>query len=335
MTTRRSGWGRAARWVGLPVLVLVGGLASLQFLPSPAAPAALAEAEARVLSIVETPLEQRMVQAGEHRLNTVIVGDGTKPPLVMLHGHGGGLGVFAQNFDALAGAYTVYAVDLLGWGRSDRPPFTGESAADAQRWWVESLDAWRQTMGLEQITLLGHSMGGFVAGSYALAYPEHVAHLILVDPGGMSRPVQLQSGIYFNLPPQRIVRLAGPLGPALVGWGREVEVARAPYPENTLIDYYYQLSAAPASGEVAFRKLLGVREWAIPLLDEVERLAMPVTLIWGAQDELVSPENGVRGNALIPTSEFHLLPDAAHSPHSEQPARFHEILLTSPYRVTR
>ncbi|MBA3533217.1 MAG: alpha/beta fold hydrolase [Ardenticatenales bacterium] len=325
---RKLAWG-----VALPTVILAGFVGLLQLLPSPASPEALADAEARMLSVVKSPLRHQMVQAGSYQLHTVIIGDGSKPPLVMLHGHGGGLAVFAQNFDALAEGYTIYAVELLGWGRSDRPVFEGQTGAEAQAWWVESLEAWRQEMELDQFTLLGHSMGGFVAGSYALAYPEHVAHLILADPGGMSRDVHPKNGIYYNLPPQRIVRLAGPLGPALVSFGREMEVERSPYAEGTLTDYYYQISAAPASGEIAFRKLLGVTEWALPLLAEVEALPMPVTLIWGEGDELVSPENGVRAKELIRTSELIIIPDAAHSPYSETPQAFHDAILNSPFRI--
>jgi pimeloyl-ACP methyl ester carboxylesterase len=112
-------------------------------------------------------------------------------------------------------------------------------------------------------------------------------------------------------------------------------VQRSPYPESALTDYYYQLSAAPASGEMAFRKILGVTEWALPLLAEVEALPMPVTLIWGEGDELVEPANGVRANELIPTSELIIIPGAAHAPYSETPQQFHEAILNSQFRITR
>ncbi len=274
-----------------------------------------------------------MVPAGEVSLHTVIVGEGAKPPLVLLHGHGGGVGVFARNLDALSEHYTLYAVDLLGWGRSERPAFTGRTAEEARGWWVESLEAWRQTMGLEQITLLGHSMGGFVAASYALAHPAPVAHLILVDAGGMSRPVHPFNGVYYNLPPQRIVRLAGPLGPSLVRQARGMDATDTPYPTGALLDYYYQLSAAPGSGEVAFRKLLGVRAWALPLLDELGTLRVPTTLIWGEEDTLTTPDNAQRAHEIMPASELILIPNAGHAPFSDAPAPFHEAILNSPFRV--
>ncbi len=326
-------WNRIGAALGLSLALVAGALVVLQLLPSPASPEALEAAEARLLAGVNAPIEHRMVQAGDYRLHTIIVGDGSKPPLVMLHGHGGGAAVFAQNFDALSSAYTVYAVDLLGWGRSDRPAFTGQTAEEAQAWWVDSLDAWRQTMGLEQFTLLGHSMGGFVAASYALEHQEHLSHLILVDAGGMSRPVHPFNGIYYNLPPQRLVRLAGPLGPALLRAARGAEATQNPYPPDALMGYYYQLSAAPGSGDMAFRKLLGLNEWALPLLDEIERLQLPTTLIWGEEDTLTTPDNAVRAHELLPASELILIPGAGHAPYDSFPEQFNAAVLDSTYRA--
>lgn len=331
MSPKPSSAQAPSRWWSLP-LALVGAASLLPWLPSPASPAALAAAEAEVLKVVRAPMRHEMVLAGSHRLHTLIVGDGSKPPLVMLHGHGGGLAVYALNFDTLAAHYTLYALDLLGWGRSERPVFTGNTAQQAQQWWVDSVAAWRQALGLERFTLLGHSMGGFIATSYTLAHPATVSHLMLVDSAGMTRPVKLRNGLYFNLPPQRVVRLAGPLGPALVRTNRVEETGRGDFPGEVLTDYYYQLSAAPASGEVAFRKLLGIREWAIPLMDEAPRLTMPVTLIWGEQDELVSPDDARQLHARLPQSELFILPEAAHAPHSETPAAFHSALLGSRFR---
>lgn len=317
--------------LALMLLIVLAG-AVLHFWPSRASPEALAEADVRVLAVVQAPMEQYTVQAGSYALNTVRVGAGTKPPLVLLHGHGGGIGVFAQNYDTLATAYTVYAFDQLGWGRSPRPTAVPDTPEAVQAWWVESLEAWRQAVGLDHFTLLGHSLGGFVAASYALAHPDVVDHLILVDAAGITPPIDLGDGLYFHLTPQRVVRLAGPLGPGLVARARSEDAVQSPVPAASLAEYYYQLSAAPPSGETAFLNLITLRTWQRPLLDDLERLSMPVTLIWGAADDLAKPRNARLAHERLPQSELVLLPGIGHIPHSEAPDAFHQAILDSRFR---
>lgn len=108
-------------------------------------------------------------------INTVILNkDSKKIPLVMIHGMGSGIGLWVLNYQALAKNRPVYAFDTLGFGRSSRPKFK-KDPAEAEIEFVESIEAWRKEMKLEKFVLLGHSLGGFLATSYALKYPERFA----------------------------------------------------------------------------------------------------------------------------------------------------------------
>ena len=104
-------------------------------------------------------------------------------PLVLVHGFGGGVGLWAMNFDALSQNRTVYAFDVLGFGRSSRPQLSADPL-EAEEQFVDSIEKWRDKIGLEKFVLLGHSLGGFLASSYALKYPSRIKHLILADPWG-------------------------------------------------------------------------------------------------------------------------------------------------------
>lgn len=113
--------------------------------------------------------------------------------LVILHGYGAGLGFFYKNFEALSRAkgWQLYALDMLGMGRSSRPPFKikaqtrEKQITEAEDWFIDSLEEWRMKKKIDKFTLLGHSMGGYMAVAYALKYPGRLHKLILASPVGI------------------------------------------------------------------------------------------------------------------------------------------------------
>ncbi|KAH8884774.1 alpha/beta-hydrolase [Thozetella sp. PMI_491] len=121
------------------------------------------------------------------------VGEQADDTLVMLHGYGAGLGFFYQNFEPLTRipGWRLYALDMLGMGNSTRPPFKIHAKDpkakidEAEAWFVDALEEWRRVRKIEKFTLLGHSLGGYLAVSYALKYPGRLNKLILASPVGI------------------------------------------------------------------------------------------------------------------------------------------------------
>jgi cardiolipin-specific phospholipase len=121
------------------------------------------------------------------------LGEDVHNNLVIVHGYGAGLGFFYKNFEALSrvAGWRLYALDMLGMGRSTRPPFKinakdrQASITEAEDWFVDSLEEWRKERKLDKFTLLGHSLGGYMAVAYALKYPGHLNKLILASPVGI------------------------------------------------------------------------------------------------------------------------------------------------------
>ena len=121
------------------------------------------------------------------------VGEDIDQNLVILHGYGAGLGFFYKNFEGLSRVkgWKVYALDLLGMGRSSRPPFKLHSKdrqkciTEAEDWFIDALEEWRVQRNINRFTLVGHSLGGYMSVAYALKYPGHLKKLILASPVGI------------------------------------------------------------------------------------------------------------------------------------------------------
>ncbi|KAJ2901838.1 hypothetical protein GGI21_004636 [Coemansia aciculifera] len=114
--------------------------------------------------------------------------------LVITHGYFTGVGFFYRNYRELSKVpdWDIYAIDWLGMGRSSRPVYKSCRAegddrrvSHAESFFVESLEEWRKRMGIEKMTLCGHSFGGYMNSVYALKYPQHVEKLVLVSPIGV------------------------------------------------------------------------------------------------------------------------------------------------------
>ncbi|KAM7401280.1 hypothetical protein PAMA_005458 [Pampus argenteus] len=280
-----------------------------------------------------------------------------KTPLVMVHGFGGGVGLWIRNLDTLSRSRPVYAFDLLGFGRSSRPSFPSD-AAKAEEQFVDSIEQWRASVGLENMILLGHSLGGYLATSYAIQYPSRVSHLILVDPWGFpERPetqTQSQEGqsqetevvkrrplphwvkaiaavvSLFN--PLAVIRAAGPWGPGLVNrfrpdFKRKFEDV---FDDDTMTQYIYHCNAQSPSGEVGFRAMSESLGWAKrPMLQRVHLLppSVPLTMLYGAQSWVDSSS----GDKVVQIrSQAHtkvlLINEASHHVYADQPEEFNRVV---------
>jgi abhydrolase domain-containing protein 5 len=123
-------------------------------------------------------------------------------PVVLVHGFGGGVGLWSLNLDQICLDRPVYALDLPGFAHSSRPTYS-LNPIEAEKEFVDMLEEWRIEIGLnEQFILLGHSFGGFLSASYAIRYPTYIKQLVLIDPWGFGRkPDDWQTSRMQRIPP--------------------------------------------------------------------------------------------------------------------------------------
>ncbi|XP_070822820.1 1-acylglycerol-3-phosphate O-acyltransferase ABHD5 isoform X1 [Chaetodon trifascialis] len=309
----------------------------------------LQTAEDMMLRCVEGTFSKQYVPiTNGDRLWTLTFSSGRvkdRTPMVLLHGFGGGVGLWAQNLDALSQPRPVFALDLLGFGQSSRPLFATD-AQEAEDQFVDSIEQWRAKMGLESMILLGHNLGGYLAVSYSIKYPGRVKHILLVEPWGFperpdtveaDRPIPVWikalGAMFSPFNPLAGLRLVGPLGPTLVQTLRPDFKRKflSMFTDNTVSEYIYHLNVQTPSGETAFKNMTIPYGWAKrPMLQRMEQLEpeIPITIIYGSRSSIDS-NSGSTIKEMRPRSHVEIITirGAGHYVYADQAEEFnHKVL---------
>lgn len=123
--------------------------------------------------------ESKNVEIFGQKIHYLEAGSTSNPAVILLHGLGGDTSNWALTIPALSGKYHVYVPDQVGFGKSDKP-ITNYRVAML----VEFLDVFCKKLGIQKAALVGNSLGGWTAAAFAIAHPEKVDKLILVDAAG-------------------------------------------------------------------------------------------------------------------------------------------------------
>ncbi|HEU5441624.1 MAG TPA: alpha/beta hydrolase [Ktedonobacterales bacterium] len=284
------------------------------------------------LAVPGLPIERCETTSGPLRLHYLTCGQGE--PMLLLHGRGSSAARFAPILAQLAAERRVLALDLPGWGLSDKPPFTGRRAADALKVWVEGVRTLLDDQGIERVDLLGHSMGGFTALGFALDAPERVGRLVLVDPGGVGTQMQLDARLFFSLGPERLYRR---FGKRLVRFIYARETAQLPAMHaadpaaaEAEIEFLYRLATQHGiveSGARAFNAWINLNGVHLDLGERLSELPMPVLLLWGMRDRVTPYANALHAVRHLRDGKLVTFVRCGHAPFAERPDDFIRVLL--------
>ena len=236
-------------------------------------------------------------------------------PVVLLHGTSDSLHTWDGWADALRAQRRVIRFDLAGFG------LTGPDPDDdyAIERYVRQVRAVLDHLGVQRVVLGGNSLGGQVAWSAALAMPQRVAQLVLVDAGGyLLAPQEVPVAL-------RLARIAAlrPVLEVLLPRGLVLASVRNVYGDPTkvtpeLVDRYYDMALRTGN-----RRALGHR-MDIGFADGAERiraLAMPTLVLWGGRDRLIPVASGRQFARDVARSRLVVFDDLGHLPHQEDPQR--------------
>lgn len=222
---------------------------------------------ARKLYLAAIGVRGHDVQVGPYKIHYLVKGDG--PPLVLVHGVAMRADDWAPLYGALARTHRVYALDLLGYGDSDKPRNADYSVGMQS----EVVRGFMDAMKLRQADVMGASMGGWVALKFASQHPERVRRLVLVSSGGFAFETTLNE---LSFSAQDIDQLRASL---------LLQSDRADLlPEFVLRDFLRLSKQKAWVVRSAMRSMLQGRD---ALDGNVQRVTMPVLIVWGTADRIV------------------------------------------------
>jgi pimeloyl-ACP methyl ester carboxylesterase len=243
--------------------------------------------------------------------NYVQQGNGS-PPLLLLHGFDSSLLEFRRLLPRLAQHTQAWAIDLLGFGFTERPEGLSISPLSIR----EHLHQFWKTCIQQPVVLVGASMGGAAALDFALTYPELVQKLILIDSAGCQNgPV-----------------LGRFLGDRFGYWATEGFLKKESVRQRISEKAYFDKSYASSDAQRCAALHLNCESWAKALISftrsggyasfrsRFEQVHCSTLVLWGECDRILGTKDAKQFERLIPDCRLQWIPECGHVPHLEKAA---------------
>lgn len=257
----------------------------------------------------------KFVDLGGRRTHYIEKGAGE--PVILLHGFFFDSYLWAENIDALARHFKVYALDLWGWGLSTREPLD-----HGYPLYAEQVLQFMDSLGIGRASLIGQSMGAGTAIRFCVQHRQRVNKLLLVDAAGLPNPLPLLARIC-NLP--RVGELLMGLKTDVV---RKVALRQVfLHDPRLLTDDFFENATLGHKVAHSTDVYMGImrKQFFGTLRDEIDRLGpmdVPVLLVWGREDKAVPLQLGEEMHRRLKGSRLEVLDNAGHVPNFERAEEF-------------
>jgi pyruvate dehydrogenase E2 component (dihydrolipoamide acetyltransferase) len=258
------------------------------------------EDEAAVYRSVDTPSGRiRYVQRA-----------GAGAPVLFIHGFGGDLNNWLFNIDALSGSGPVFALDLPGHGGSAKA--IAEPGLDAL---AAAVAGFMEALKLSGAHLVGHSMGGAIAGLVALREPKLVRSLTLISPAGLGPEINARYIDGFVTSESR-----RDLKPVLQYLFADASLVSRQMVEDLL--KYKRLDGVQAALRGLASALFKEGRQQRNLAGDLGRLTLPIQVIWGAKDAIIPATHATA----LPNARFEVIDAAGHMAQMEAAGKVNELI---------
>lgn len=253
-------------------------------------------------------VQRKQIRVNDLDIHYLTGGEGE--PLVVIHGGGGrGSSAWWENVEALSEDYTVYAPDLPGFGRSQE--IVGNYNIPEM---VDFVDRFSHELGLEKFHLMGHSLGGGIAVSYALKFPLRITKLVLVSSLCLGKELALWMR-FLSVP-----AICRSLGRAVLAVLKSVKWVV----ELLLAPFEFILPVNKASMDLGC--VTAIREHTAGLMGRLSEIAVPTLLVWGDRDPIVPASQAYAAAQVIPDCQVRVYSGCGHNVYRQKLAEFSKLL---------
>jgi pimeloyl-ACP methyl ester carboxylesterase len=264
--------------------------------------------------------QERFLRIGDQLVHVEQTGSGES--VVLLHGFGGSVYSWRKVVPALAASHRVVAIDLNGFGYTQRPRHPESYTRAGQGQLVLAV---MDALGIDRAHVMGHSYGGGLALYLAFRHPEKFRSMILVDSSASTYSDDRRSRAASWRPLTRLYVRAVALRPSTV----RRSLLRSFYDDSQvtpeLIQAYFDRLRIEGVGE-AYYGLTAPSRTPGERVD-LAKIDVPTLVVWGAQDEVVALASGRRAAAKLPRSELVVIEECGHLPMEEKPDELVQAVL--------
>jgi pimeloyl-ACP methyl ester carboxylesterase len=263
--------------------------------------------------------EERDVTVDGVSVHCLLAGQPDAPHVVFVHGLGGSLATWSLNLPAFARQFRICALDLPGAGDSGKPEMD-YSVPTLAAFLARFLDALGPDW--QRVSLVGHSLGGAVALSFAGQYPQRVERLILVDSAGLGPEIDATVLDLMRSQPT----------PDTVRAELTHFFAQPGLVQQSLVEQVYQQRTQPGAHAALVstaNAAFGNGQQHIDLRDTLPSLNAPILFVWGAADTVI-PVTHAEQATRAPRSRLEIFSGCGHCPHIEQADAFNRLVLSFP-----
>ena len=232
----------------------------------------------------------------------------SKNTLILLHGLGGSAERWLPVIPLFEKYFRVIVPDLVGFGYSDKPvvDYTPD-------FFVRFLENFLKAVRVSKPFIIGSSLGGQVAASYASLHPKRIKKLVLVSPAGTmkSSTKPLDAYIMAAMYPNKKNALRA--FELMEGSGKKI-------PDSIITDFVTRMKLPNA--KLAFMStILGMKS-STSIVPQIHSISVPTMLVWGANDGVIPLEFSSAFISAIPDVTFLKIKNSGHTPYVEHPKLF-------------